>query len=751
MTMLSPLQPPPLVGRGRELALLRAHFDAALAGRGGLVLIGGEAGIGKTALAEAVCREAMERGALVLIGRCYDLTETPPYGPWVEAFGTYRRDDGMPPLPDAFATRGTVGVVASQAALLYQVRDFLAALAEWQPVALLLDDLHWADAGSLDLLRFVARAATALPLLVIVTYRSDELTRRHALYSLLPALAREGNAARIEVRRLDDDAVRALIASRYPLGDGDTERLVAFIQSRTEGNALFASEVLRSLIETDTLRSSGDRWALGDLQRVALPPLLRQVIDGRIARLDAETQRLLPIAAAVGQEAPLAVLGALAAMDEEAVLASVEAAAGANVIAETADGLGVRFAHALIREAVYEGISPARRRLLHRRIGDLLAEQPQPDPDAVAMHFQQASDDRAVAWLVKAGERAQDAYAWATAAQRFETAFALVPEERPSERGWLLLRIVQLRRHAGDHRSLAYLEDAAALAEQAGDRTLAAWARFARGFLLSVVGKGPVAMQETETGAAALVALSAEERARYPGGRPWMPALPHEVPFGPVIASAATFGWLSRAESLANRWMAPYFSEKDGVEAAWRDGWRGMGIVHAARGRPAEARMAFERAARGARRLGHHFYVGSALHTLLVDVALPYETEDRAARGQLAREAVAALALGAEVVSDVTWAAVPEYFVSGLWEDEAFLGERMQNRSVTGRAQGYVGEWHRARGNPDAAWGCVTWMLPDGIGTEPGDAPLTGTTYGQLAVALALDAGDRETAAEWLT
>src|SRR5947209_14996583 len=106
--------PPPLVGRERELALLREHLDAAVDGRGSLVLIGGEAGIGKTALAETVCREATEQGALVLVGRCYDLTETPPYGPWVELFAQYRPTDGMPPLPAAFAHPDKVGEVASQ-------------------------------------------------------------------------------------------------------------------------------------------------------------------------------------------------------------------------------------------------------------------------------------------------------------------------------------------------------------------------------------------------------------------------------------------------------------------------------------------------------------------------------------------------------------------------------------------------------------------------------------------------------------
>src|SRR5262245_8619977 len=128
----------PLVGRERELAALREALAAALAGRGALVLIGGEAGIGKTTLAEWALAEAASQGALVLVGRCYDLSETPPYGPWVELFGRYRPGPGDPPPPPAFAERGTVGAVASQGALAGQVADFLAAAAARRPLALLL-------------------------------------------------------------------------------------------------------------------------------------------------------------------------------------------------------------------------------------------------------------------------------------------------------------------------------------------------------------------------------------------------------------------------------------------------------------------------------------------------------------------------------------------------------------------------------------------------------------------------------------
>jgi predicted ATPase len=119
MSILSPAggYSPLLVGRERELGVLREHLTAALMGRRSLVLVAGEAGVGKSALSDALCREAGEKGVLVLVGHCYDLTETPPYGPWLELLGRYRQEDGMPPLSAPFAQRGTIGPVASQAAL----------------------------------------------------------------------------------------------------------------------------------------------------------------------------------------------------------------------------------------------------------------------------------------------------------------------------------------------------------------------------------------------------------------------------------------------------------------------------------------------------------------------------------------------------------------------------------------------------------------------------------------------------------
>ncbi|MGN6359768.1 MAG: helix-turn-helix transcriptional regulator [Thermomicrobiales bacterium] len=467
---------PPLVGREREQAVLRAALAAALAGRGAFVLIGGEAGIGKTALAEWVLAEATEQGALALVGRCYDLSETPPYGPWAEIFGGNVGDSGISSLPMPLGD----GIASpDRPALFRRARLALAEATARCPLALLLDDLHWADPASLDLLRSLARHAAALPLFLVATYRADELTRGHPLYALLPALVRETAALRLALPPIGLQSVAALIRARYPLPEADTERLVAYLDRRAEGNPFFIGELLRALEEGGLLRlldHHSSTWMLGDLALARLPSLVRQVIDGRAARLGEAARELLAVAAILGQAVSLGHWAALAGVLVEDLLPVIEAASVARLADADEAGSGIRFVHALVREALYAGIPPARRRAWHHRAGELLAAapacgSPDPDPDAVAYHFQQAGDARAVVWLGRAGERARAHYAPQTAIGHLTRALDLARQlgQVPSvsllrERGLAYETTGDFDRAQGDQ------EEALVRARAAGDR-----------------------------------------------------------------------------------------------------------------------------------------------------------------------------------------------------------------------------------------------------------------------------------------
>lgn len=615
---------PVLVGRARELAALRECFASAAAGHGRLVLISGEAGIGKTALARTFVAEAQARGALALAGQCYDLTETPPYGPWTEVFAQ------LPPIPEGvlpFALDDVSTTASDQAALFAHVRDHLVALGSRQPAVLLLEDLHWADACSFDLLRFLARGLLAAPILLIVTYRADEVNRRHALYPLLPLLVREAQAQRLDLRPIEPDDVRALVAARYGLSAADETRLLTYLADHAEGNPLYIGELVRALEEERLLQPTEGAWELGDLTQAPIPPLLRQVIEGRLQRLGEEAHALLAIAAVIGPQTPLALWSAVSEVGEEALIDVVETAVDARLLEASADGAAVSFAHALIRETLYDGLLPPRRRTWHRRVADALLAGSMPDPDAVAYHLQKAGDPRAAEWLLKAGERAQLSFALLPAAKRFDAALRLLEQQGAStrERAELLYRLARMRRYADPRQALANLDEAVSLAEDAGDRVLAAYIGPFRGTLRCASGDIRRGLADLEAGVATIDDLSPAERSQLRAlqGRLGDPSDEHYYS-GALINWLASAGRCAEALALGERVVAQLPARRGATdpipagrltstgeisrvsgELRHANVWRGLASAHALLGRPDDARRAYAETAAAFRAAGN--------------------------------------------------------------------------------------------------------------------------------------------------
>ncbi|HUG14992.1 MAG TPA: AAA family ATPase, partial [Thermomicrobiales bacterium] len=420
-----------LVGRDREQRRLTDILDSAVCGSGGLVLLGGEAGIGKTTLTRWLQAQAEQQGALVLSGGCYDLATTPPYGPWVEILRVYQPEGGLPPIPAQIRDDAGLASIPSRAALFEIVGEFFAEVSEHRPLVLVLEDLHWADQATLDLLRFFARFLPGLPSLTVATYRDDELTRRHPLSELLPLLAREDGASRLTLRRLDLAETRSLLRERYQLPEHEEDQLVTHLQQLSEGNPFFASEVLNTLEEQSVLRRTDDGWQLSELSDIAVPPLLRQVIEGRLQRLDPDTRTPLEIAAIIGQDVPIDLWQQVSGLASDEVSAAMTEAIDANLLEESADGMSLTFRHALIREALYAGVAPLQRRDRHRAVAEALFDEPHPDPDAVLTHLEHAHDPRALEWLARAGDRAMSRFAWDVAIERYGRALELI--ERQSQ------------------------------------------------------------------------------------------------------------------------------------------------------------------------------------------------------------------------------------------------------------------------------------------------------------------------------
>ena len=400
-----------LHGREGEQTQLRACFAQACAGHGNLVLIAGEAGIGKTSLAAAICDEPAAAGTLVLSGGCNDLTTTPPYGPWVEVAAGYPDNAGLPPIPAQLRAGGGMAGIDSQAALFELTGRFLASIAEQRPLVLRLEDLHWADPVSLDLLRYLSRTLSSHPVLLLATNRDDEITREHPLAHLLPALVREGRVHRLHLTRLDRQAVLALVRDRYLLAPGDENRLVDFLERAAEGNPFFTKELLYTLAEQRLLRPAAGAWGLGNLAEVEVPRLIQHVIDGRLARLDAPTRALLDLAAVIGYEVRLELLQELYGVVGKELGHALEQAMQHHLLLAQPGQRAMRFSHALVRQAIYEAIPVLRRQALHRQVGERLANQARADPTMVANHFYESGDLRVLDWLVRAADRARDLFA----------------------------------------------------------------------------------------------------------------------------------------------------------------------------------------------------------------------------------------------------------------------------------------------------------------------------------------------------
>src|SRR3990172_2097993 len=434
------------VGREKEMDELRAGLEDALSGRGRLLMLVGEPGIGKTRTSEEFATYAGLRNAQVLWGRCYEGEGAPAYWPWVQVIRSFVHDRDPAALMSEMGPgaadiaqvvsevrEGRPGLPAPPALepeqarfrLFDSITTFLKNASKGQPIVLVLDDLHWADKPSLLLLQFLARELRGARLLVLATYRDVELRREHPLSDALGELARAGLSQRILLRGLTEQDVARFIeitaGMRPPQALGDA------VYRETEGNPFFVNEIVRLLVADGRL----DRPEEVKSWSVTIPQGVREVVGRRLNHLSKECNGVLTVASVIGREFGVDALERVSDVSDDRLLEVLEEAVGARVVAEVPRSAGrYSFSHALIRETLYEELSTTRRVRLHRQIGEALeglyATNPEPHLAELAYHFSEGAQggdvEKAIDYAVRAGDRAAALLAHEDSVHQYEMA-----------------------------------------------------------------------------------------------------------------------------------------------------------------------------------------------------------------------------------------------------------------------------------------------------------------------------------------
>jgi DNA-binding SARP family transcriptional activator len=476
--------PVPFVGRDAELAVLGAAWDRAAGGARHVVVVTGEAGIGKTRLATEAARRVSAQGGLVLFGRC-DEEAIVPYQPIVEALDGYvaatpadeLRAMDEPAwaelaavLPSLHGTRTAGGGPDGRARLFDAVTTLVASAAADRAVLLVLDDLQWADDDTLLLVRHLLRRAGDAPVLVVAISRDHDVAPGSVLGDVIHALDRDGWVRRLPLAGLGESDVRALVRQSVPT-PRDHAALTRRLVAETAGNPFLVTEMLRTPL---------------DAADVPIPVGVQELVAGRLGRLGDAAIDLLRAAAVAGASFELDLVAAAAGLDEEATLDGLDAALASGLVTEeTAERY--RFPHDIVRRTLVAQLSGARRRALHARLADAIESQRSDRLHAytaiLAHHTSSAAgprgDRRAVRWSRAAAARATERRALVEAVRLERQALAHVPADDGSQRAEVLTDLAMALLAAGDPGGEPTLIEAAAVARRHGRFDLLARAALA--------------------------------------------------------------------------------------------------------------------------------------------------------------------------------------------------------------------------------------------------------------------------------
>jgi DNA-binding SARP family transcriptional activator len=524
-------QASPFVGREKELERLRLGLRTTWRGQGNVILIAGDSGVGKTRLASEALRAAASDGMTTLFGAAYEQEGQLPYQPFVEAFDDYVRQsprlpEGVEPLNPVthFKRLGVSDPQQEGWAQFKAVASFLNAVSQPAPAVLLLDDLHAADEASLRLFHYLARHTRSAPVALLATCRTDVSPSATSFGTLLNALYRERLSETVALAPLPAEAITRVLAQE--LGGDPAPALAAAIYELTEGNPFYVQEIARALLKDDRVEARDGQWHLkADDPPLKMPAGLSGLLHERVARLGPEVEAALTAAAVMGREFSFDVLRGVAALPDGNVLTALDAALASRLLDETEHGY--RFRHPLIRRELYDSLSRARRARLHGQTAETIEAVQSRQPGGItaieelAFHYDLSDRrDRALPYLIQAGQKAAGVYAFEVAVDYFERALALMDALGVADNAqrWRVLESLGWWHTtlANTPRAVQRFDQAAALEPSNGwqparrDR-----ARVLRGAVMALITAGDVEAAEAHLKAALAEVDEAEDAAEY--------------------------------------------------------------------------------------------------------------------------------------------------------------------------------------------------------------------------------------------
>ena len=482
-----------LINRDEEMQVLKEAADRAASGQGGVVLLYGEAGIGKTRLARELGAYARSQGMQVLSGRCpalFRMDGVPPYVLWEEVIRDYfevctpeqlynvigfypaevcklvpELSQKLRVIPKSLP----ISPEHERNRLFEAVSQFITNISRETPLLVILDDLQWTDQSSLLLLHYLARGVYKEPLLLLGAYRDTHINERHPLSPVLTELNRQRLLQSIPLKRLSLDDVSEMI--KQILRQDDVPRdFLRLVYEKTRGNPFFVEEVIKSLKEDAVIYGKGKKCKIKEVSRIEFPETIKSVIKKRISRLDDEGQRVLTVASFIGKDFTFEGLCGVTGFEEDELLEIMEKMLKTGLIRQRVirGGDVCSFADIIVRDVAYEEVSPLKRKRLHGVVGHALEKVYAKNIDEhlgeLALHFLESGNkEKALDYFLKAGEKAANIYANNEATSYFQSALDLLEdkEDKIRERGRILERLGDIKKLVGEYDAcIKYWNDA---------------------------------------------------------------------------------------------------------------------------------------------------------------------------------------------------------------------------------------------------------------------------------------------------